>query len=210
MREATAHYKFCMIDTGALVHVVEQKSSPECYSSVMISIHLRNLEKCHFPHPFHSLGENFFVLKFKIQSSAQKACTRSLSFGGSLSPFVLRLNIRWGYSATLYSPTSSEYFQILLLPCLYFALIWSYEGEAQGMREIIWRSNQLCKQLTFTRQPSHFIFLFLKYVKTVPMYSECLWHSVGMHVSSSFVVPFSNSLIVQMSPFLLHSCFNVW
>ena len=64
-------------------------------------------------------------------------------------------------------------------------------------------------QLTLTTQLLHFFFLFLKYVKTVPIYSECLWHSLGMRISSSDVSSPSNSLTVQMSPFILHSCLNV-
>merc|ERR1711972_741851 len=44
------------------------------------------------------------------------------------------------------------------------------------------------------------------------MYWECLWHTDGMHISSSLeylqkvqMFPYSVSLMVQMFPFALHS-----
>merc|ERR1712187_291852 len=49
------------------------------------------------------------------------------------------------------------------------------------------------------------------------MYWECLWHTDGMHISSSSeylqmvqMFPYSVSLMVQMFPVNLHSSFTVW
>merc|ERR1712190_609507 len=42
------------------------------------------------------------------------------------------------------------------------------------------------------------------------MNAECLWHTDGMHISSSSVIPYSVSLMVQMFPVKRHSCFTVW
>ena len=78
------------------------------------------------------------LIKFYQRTESLYKVTFSLGFFKSIcaeaQQETLSYTLRWGHSATLYSPTSSEYFQILLLPRLYFALIWSYEGEAQGMR----------------------------------------------------------------------------